>query len=260
MKTKTKSIRGSSKTTKELDSRIDEIERLLKDGYSIAEISKKIEYGYASVYNAAYRNGLGKYISVKNTSRTRRKYFDGLNKFTRACLEEEYVNQKNNLYEIAKKYECSPTCVLSYMKKYEIKTRSKSDALSLLYEKRGEELREHARQLAYVGINGIHMKGRKRKDTWIEREFEKFCTKNCIPFAKQYQIDNDGHRYDFLIYENVLVELDGKYWHDTIKQKTLDSMHNDLAISRGYDIVRITDENIQKTKGKCFDRFLKNDR
>ena len=140
-----KSKRGSSKITKELDLRIDEIENMLKDGYSIAEISKKIEYGYAAVYNAAYRNGLGKYISVKNVSRTARQYLDGQSKFTRECLVEEYINQKNNLYEIAKKYNCSPANVLLYMQKYDIKTRSKSEALKIIYERRGDELREHAR-------------------------------------------------------------------------------------------------------------------
>ena len=205
--------------TKELDSKIALIEDMLKDGFSISEISKKIGYGYSSVYNAARRNGLEKYISVKNTSRTARLYLDNLSLFTKDQLVEEYVINKNTLNDIAKKYKCSPSNVCLYLKKYNIKARTKSEASALAYEKYGDKLREKHRLNAYQGKTGIHMKGRSRTSTWIENAFEEYCIENDIPYSKQYQIHSKGHRYDFLIYDNLLIELDGNFWHNTEKQK-----------------------------------------
>lgn len=244
-----------SRITKELDTKIDQIHILLKDGYSVSEISKKLGYGYSGVYNAIQRHGLGGYVSVKNVSRSARSYLNNQSKFTKEQLIEEYVNKKNNLYEIAAAYSMSPSNVLLYMRKYGIETRNKSEATQLIYDKRGDELREKHRQNAYAGITGVHMKGRTRKDSWIEKEFEQYCIDNGIRYEKQFQIKSKGHRYDFLIENSVIVELDGNYWHSTCKQKSLDRLHEELAKSDGYDIIRFTDIQIKQTKGKCFDEL-----
>lgn len=244
-----------SHITEVLDSKINEIKNLLENGYSASEVARLIGYGYAGVYNAIKRHGLGNLIGVKNISRTKRNYLDSQIQFTKEQLTFEYVDQRNNLYEIADKYGMSPSNVLNYMKKYGIETRSKSEANTILYERRGKELREKHRQNAYNGISGIHVKGRKRNETWIEKEFEQYCVSNQIKYDKQFQINSKGHRYDFLIENSILVELDGNYWHNTEKQKTLDKNHEELAKSEGYDIIRFTDGEIKKTKGKCFDEL-----
>ena len=248
--------------TKTLDANIDLIETMLKNGFSVAEISKKIGYGYSGVYNAVRRNGLEKYISVKNNgkSQTAHTYNESRIKFSKEQLEKEYLFNENTLEDIAKKYGCSASNICIYLKKYNIKARTKSEASVLAYEKHGEKIRDKHRQNAYEGKTGIHMKGRSRTSTWIENVFEEYCIKSDIPFKKQYQINSKGHRYDFLIYDNILIELDGTYWHNTEKQKMLDERHNCLAKYYGYDIIRFTDLEIKKTKGECFDEIRKYDR
>lgn len=247
--------KSSKRIGNELDKLINRIKILLEDNYSVAEISKMIGYGYSGVYNAIQRHGMNDLVSVKNTSRTARSYLDSKLRFTKEQLIDEYVQQKNNLYEIAKKYNMTPSNVFLYMKKYGIKRRNKSEANVILYQRRGEELREKHRQNGYNGISGIHRKGRKSKETNIEKIFEKYCIDNNFLYQKQFQINSMGHHYDFLVNNTIIVEIDGNYWHNTEKQKKLDERHSNLAKAAGYAIIRFTDTEIKQTKGKCFDEL-----
>lgn len=243
----------------ELDSRNSEIEAFLKDSYSAAEISVIMGYSYSAIYRTIIRNNLQHYIHVSKNgklTRTKKRKLEDKIKISKENLEELYLIQKKDLYEIAKIYHVDAATVFNYMRKYHISTRTKSEAMRLIYEKSPEK-RERQRQLAYDGTIGIHRKGFNRKDSWIEKEFESFCLRNNIEYKKQYQIDGKGHRYDFLIENNLLVEVDGEYWHNTDKQKNLDSRHEMFAIQRGYGIVRFTDTVIEKTKGACFDELIK---
>lgn len=247
-----------TKTKRELDAKLDDIKDLLLQGYSASEIAKLLGYGYAAIYNAICRNNLRQYIGVDKNgkSKSSREHYKNREKFDYVCLYEEYVVNKLDLYEIGRKYNTSPANVLLYMRKFGINTRTKSEAIRLQYEKNGDTLREKHRQNAYAGITGIHRKGVKRTETWIEKDFEKFCIDNEIQYKKQFQIESKGHRYDFLIYDKLLIELDGDYWHNTEKQRRLDEKHNLLANENGYDIIRFSDSDIKKTKGMCFERII----
>lgn len=247
----------NSHITNKIDNLITDIENLLLEGYSVSEVSKRLLLPYAAVYNGVKRHKLSHLVSVKNNGKSRsyKDYVQRTQKFDKNTLESEYIDGKLNLYEIAEKYGVSPSGVLLYMRKLNIKTRNKSEASILMYEK-NPEIREKLRQLAFDGITGIHNKNFNRRETWIELAFEDFCLRNSIKYHKQYQIFNKGHRYDFLIGTNILVELDGNFWHNTEKQKKLDENYNILAQDNGYAILRFTDQEIRKTKGKCFDRLI----
>lgn len=243
-----------TKLNKEIDNRIDEIKNLLDNGFSASEISKKLQYGYSSIYNAIKRNGLSYMISVEKNgkSRAKQEYIKSIQKFDYKTLYKEYVINGLNLYEIAAKYDMSASNVLIYTKKFGIKRRTKSEANRLLYEKR-PELREVHRQNAYDRKTGIYNKNFNRRESKIEKMFEEYCTTNNIEYKKQFQINGKGHRYDFLIGTNTLVEVDGHYWHNTEKQKILDKHHEAVALLNGYDIIRFLDKDIKKTKGVCFE-------
>lgn len=244
----------NSHITKSVNLQIDQITNLLNEGYSVSEIANSLSLPYAAIYNGIRRNGLSDMVSVKQNgkSRTSRKHYNNIQKFDREILQSEYHDKKQNLYEIAKKYDMSPSGILYNLRKFGIETRDKSEASLLMYANK-PEIKEKLRQLAFDGITGIYNKNFNRKETWIELAFEEFCVKNNIAFTKQYQIDGKGHRYDFLIYNFLLVELDGSFWHNTDKQRILDEEYNMLAIQHGYVIIRFSDREIKKTKGKCFD-------
>jgi ATP-dependent phosphoenolpyruvate carboxykinase len=57
----------------------------------------------------------------------------------------------------------------------------------------------------------------------------------------------------FLVRDEIIVELDGLYWHNKPKQKEKDLLFEQQAKASGYDIVRFTDNEISETKGKCFE-------
>ena len=58
--------------TKEIESKLYEIESMLKDGYSVNEIQKKlVKYSYSGIYNCIQRNGLSDYVSTKKIGKSR---------------------------------------------------------------------------------------------------------------------------------------------------------------------------------------------
>jgi very-short-patch-repair endonuclease len=244
--------------TKEIESKLYEIESLLKDGYSVGEIQEKlVKYSYGGIYNCIQRNGLSDYVSVKNNgkSRKRKKLFDDYDnkhQLNFETLNHLYNVEKKDLYEIAKIFGFSPSGVLYRMKKLGIQTRNKSDASVLMYMKH-PELRETHRKNANEGKTGVFMKGNNYSNTWIEIAFREYCGLHNIQFYSQYQITKDTHRYDFLIGKNILVELDGVYWHNKPKQKIKDELQEKYAVDNGFTLLRITDKQIKETKGECFE-------
>jgi len=243
--------------TKEIQLLLPEFEKLLKMGYTLNEIQQiHNKYSYTGIYNCIKKNGLSNYISVKNNgkSRTHKKRlcdFDNNHKLNKETLEKLYCVDKLDLYEISKIYGVSPSGVLYRMRKFNIKTRNKSEASKIIYTKK-PYLREVHRKNANIGKTGIFRKCNNYSNTWIEREFEKYCIENNIKFQRQFQITQDTHRYDFLIGKKTIVELDGLYWHNKQKQKEKDKSHEEFAKQNGYVIIRFTDKQIKETKSECF--------
>ena len=250
-----------TKITNELNLKVEEIKLLLEEKYSVNEISNIIGYKYAAVYNCIVRNNLKHLVSVNNigksrTSKKKIEMYNNTHVLNKEILYELYIIQQKNLYEISKSYNMSPSGVLFRMRIFGIKTRSKKEAIKIMYEKR-PEIREQHRKNANLGITGVFKKGNNYSNTKIEQQFEKYCVDYDIPYVRPFQITSDTHRYDFLIYEKLIVELDGLYWHNREKQKIKDKLHEEYAIKNGYEIIRFTDKEIRETKGKCFDRIRK---
>lgn len=248
-----------TKLSKELDTKVEIIKSLLEDNYSVSEISKMLDYKYSSVYNCICRNGLKHLVGVEKIGKSRsfKKRYDDYNNshpLSESVLYELYVIQQKDLYEISRIYNISASGVLYRMNIFGIPTRNKKDAIKIMYHKK-PELRDVHRRNANLGLTGVFRKGNNYTNTKIEQYFEKYCVVNNIPYVKQFQITKDTHRYDFLIYEKTIVELDGLYWHDNEKQKEKDKNHIDFALTNGYNVVRFTDKEIKETKGRCFERI-----
>lgn len=244
--------------TKEIETHLPEIENMLKEGYSVNEIQKKlIKYSYSGIYNCIKRNGLSVFVSTKNigksrTHKKRMEEFESNHILNYETLKRFYEIEKKDLYEISKIFNISPSGVLYRMKKLGIPTRSKSEASVIAYTK-NPNIREIHRKNANKGLTGVFRKGNNYKNTWIERTFEDYCLENDIKYQPQFQITKDTHRYDFLIGDNVIIELDGLYWHNKPKQKNKDEINEKYAIDNGYVVMRFTDKQISETKGACFE-------
>ncbi len=244
--------------TKEIESKLYEIESMLKNGYSVNEIQKKlVKYSYSGIYNCIQKNGLSNYVSTKQIGKSRAykkmlNDYDNNHKLNSETLFQLYNVEKKDLYEIANMFSVSPAGVLYRMKKLGIKTRNKSEAIALMYNKK-PEVRERHRKNANLGLTGVFKSGNNYSFTWIEKDFLVYCENNNIPYKRPFQIVPDGHRYDFLVRDRIIVELDGMYWHNKPKQKEKDLLFEQQAKASGYDIVRFTDKEISETKGKCFE-------
>lgn len=237
----------------------NDIEKMLIDNYSVQEIAKFFNITYCSMYKFIKKDQkLCEYVSCSGTSRTQIEYikktYYNVDSLTKDKLTGLYVDKEYNMYEIAKMFNMSPSAVLYRMRKFGIPSRDKSTANKLLHKKR-PELREIHRQHANDGIIGVFKHGNQYIFTEIERLFEKYCIKNSIEYVRQYQIFPGTHRYDFKVYDKLLVELDGVYWHSKPKQQIKDELQNNIALENGYNIIRFVDSEIKKSKGKCFDRI-----
>jgi len=243
--------------TKEIEKNLPLIEKMLVDGFSVNEIVKKLErYSYSGIYNCIRKNGLSKYVSVSNIGKTRShkirmEKFEETHILTKTLLQKLYHEDKLTLKEIANLYGVSPSGVLWRMKKLGVNSRNTSEANYLLYEK-CPELKEVHRKNANQGKTGVFAKG-NYSNTWIEKAFQEFCDINHIPYIRSFQITKNTHRYDFLIGKNIIVELDGLYWHDKPKQKEKDKIQEEYANKNGYSVIRFTDKQIKESKGECFE-------
>jgi very-short-patch-repair endonuclease len=58
-----------------------------------------------------------------------------------------------------------------------------------------------------------------------------------------------------LVGSNLIVEMDGVYWHSSDKQIEKDRQQEKDAIESGYKVIRFTDKEIKDTKRKCYERL-----
>ena len=49
--------------------------------------------------------------------------------------------------------------------------------------------------------------------------------------------------YDFLLYDKLIIEYDGDYWHSSPDKKEKDIEKNEIAKNNGYEIYRVLDSN-----------------
>ena len=88
-----------------------------------------------------------------------------------------------------------------------------------------------------------NMNGKAQQDTSLERLFETFLLEHAIIYTKQHVLDwsRGAFSYDFLLTDqNLLVEVDGEYWHSSGKAINRDRIKEKVAREQGYSFVRIS--------------------
>jgi very-short-patch-repair endonuclease len=105
-------------------------------------------------------------------------------------------------------------------------------------------------------------------NTSIEYKFEEFLIENKIEYKAQFRIyhANRFKVFDFCLKQfNLLIEIDGDYWHGNpdffpdlnstqLKNITNDIFKTQLAIEKGYDVIRFWENNINSGEYKT--KFL----
>ena len=65
-----------------------------------------------------------------------------------------------------------------------------------------------------------------------------------ISYQAQKRLEGDGRPFDFLIGDDLLLEVDGVYWHSLPGRAESDGAKTALAEEHGYRLLRVTDEDI----------------
>lgn len=203
-------------------------------------------------YMKIYRYIKKKYpdlLSVKNNGKTKRAKLAQKKSIkinvTKEELEKLFFVDGLGQKEIAEYYKVSKALVCKKMKQYGIDVKSVGQSRYW-----NDSRREHFRMLANAGVVGVFRnKNWKYHSTSIENFFIGECERLNISYKRQYPIEKYGHQYDFYISKyNLLVEMDGGYFHNLPHQKVKDLEQMEKSKKLGYNIVRITDKQIKKNK------------
>lgn len=67
-----------------------------------------------------------------------------------------------------------------------------------------------------------------------------------VMYVQQYRLPGYARVYDFYISDqNLLVEVDGMYWHSLYDAKCVDAEKDYVAVMRGFRILRIKEEDME---------------
>ena len=194
-------------------------------------------------YNVYARNRI--YNVLHLTTENNGKFTTKQSRLTESDYEDilRMYNEGKTQREIGEFYGLSTASICHYFRKYNIKARDKETVGKITWS--SLERRERQR------LNGTRNYLKRRKfDTKPEKDFKTWCLKHNFRFVEQWRKVGNAHPYDFFLPDyNLLVEIDGHYWHTKPKQHEKDLKHVDDAIKRGYNIVRIDTEELKRADG-----------
>ena len=168
------------------------------------------------------------------------------NPFSYDDLYRLYHIEKLSTYQIADMF--GYTCharIVHFMKQHDIPRRNLKDA-----GKNCATMRPDVREKWIETIKAT-ASGNPSK---VELRFASWADSIGLAYISQHRLYADDHKYDYYIPSlNLLVEIDGVYWHKDMKYR--DSIFDTIAEQYGYNIMRITDKKIYKHGDAVFYRI-----
>jgi very-short-patch-repair endonuclease len=139
------------------------------------------------------------------------------------------------------------------------------EKIKLIQQNRSEQTKK---KMSDNAIKRIQNNKTKFKDTKPELDVEQILKDNDINYVKQFRLSN--RLFDFYLTDyNLLIEVDGIFYHGKgIEDKDLkyevqkrarksDNIKNDLAIEKGFNLIRIWQDEIDEFK-KYIKDIIKN--
>jgi len=94
------------------------------------------------------------------------------------------------------------------------------------------------------------------KDTKIELKMEEELKRRNINYEKQFPLCNVAIVDFFLPEYKTIIQCDGDYWHNLLKQKDKDINQDNILKRNDYIIYRFWEHEINESIEKCVDRLL----
>lgn len=100
----------------------------------------------------------------------------------------------------------------------------------------------------------------------VEKQFEEILKALDIKYTPQYPLLT--YKYDFCVQGNILIEVDGDYWHcneslgyeatgkGQIRNKKYDKIKNKVAADNGYTLLRFWENDIKNNRKEVISRLL----
>lgn len=172
--------------------------------------------------------------------------------YPKKVLEKLYLDKQLSMQEIADLLDYKHHGeVQQDLIRHNIPTRNYKEAGKVLYEKRPEKRELHRRQF-YERI-ATNPEFFNKGPTNLEFEFIKWAERNNIEYEEQFQIRPNWHRYDFRICNtNILVEVDGEYWHSKPEHVERDQRFDETAKRYGYIVCRVKEKDIMLNSDEAF--------
>lgn len=221
---------------------------------SLREICLKHELPYQQTYKKVKNSdisplftysGNGKSVSSARQSKLRMR----ISFSEKEKIRTMYVDERKTLKQIADVYGTTAATVMMFCKNNGIPRRSKSEIMS---ERMSDPL---VRKNMMIKSTDAYVQ-RKMTDTQPERDFREWLETNNIRYDTQWRKVGNYHPYDFFLTDhNLLVEIDGHFWHSKPEQKLKDQKHTDDAIKKGYNIIRIDTKKLEQV-GNNYYHFL----
>jgi very-short-patch-repair endonuclease len=226
----------------------DLLKEFEQSGISLLKFCKDKSLPYHKIYKA-FKKLSPQCVSRKNNGRTTGC---GKIKISPSEVFEMCVNGLT-LREVGEKLGVDKSAISQFLKKngYDVKSLGQSRFWT-------DERREHFRKLCNEGKVGVFRQGNKWKyhTTSIEREFMRVADEMNIEYKRQYNIIKGGHQYDFYLPNyNLIVEMDGVYFHSMEHQATKDREQEEVATEQGYKLIRITDVELKNNKNIISERL-----
>lgn len=222
---------------------------------SLMSACKWLRFNYCNLYNYIKNYHSEFQCSTKTNGSTAASKVAACNKkkpINLDLVKKLYYDDHLSMEQIGHQLGCSASTICRIFAKHHLTARTKSENIKHLLAT-SEQYREFVRARnidAYIN--------RRTTGTKPERQFAQFCIDNHIEFIEQYRKVGNRHPYDFFLPRyNLLVEIDGTYWHSSQQQRAKDQLHNQQAIDRGYNIVRIDTTELANQKGNYWNWISK---
>lgn len=241
-----------SKYSQQLNDHYDMVISEIRKGESLKFICEANDLNYFVFYKKIKKENPG--ILERNwTSDSKKKRYSDVQKINLddGVIVDMYKNKKISARKIANEFGVTQNTILRILRENNVPKNNQSTYWT-------DEKRERQRQLCYDGKIGVHTQGNGAyRFTKPERDFAAWCDENKIGYERQYQISDGMHRYDFKIDSaNILVEIDGEYWHSSPEQREKDTQFEKEASKNGLTVLRFSDKIIHETRSKCFNELL----
>ena len=218
---------------------IDDIKSLLDDNHSLNEVCNILNIEYGNTYKII-RDYYPEIDVASNKSIITNSRLKSYKK--RLILKDDQVDEVKRLYFDERKslkatgelLGVNAVTVMDFMNRHDLPRRSHSEN----HKYRLENEEGYRDNLKEWGVKAYE--ARRRTDTKPERLFKDFLIRNGIRYQEQFRGVGNKHPYDFRIVDtNIIVEIDGYFWHNKPKQKVKDERHTKEANDAGYIVLRI---------------------